>query len=443
MKTKSLSWPAWREHASGIVRISRSVRRSFAIGVGLLVVAAVPAFATTITVTTNSGAANVASACTLRDAITAANTDAPVGGCIAGNGSDTIVMPMGAVITLSEVDNTTAGAGGLPVVSTAVAIDGNGATVQRDAALGCIRDGNPHPGEFRIFTVLYSGALTVNNLTVANGCVEEYQGGAGIYAGGGTTLSLNLVTLENNHVWANGGGLNVYGTTTITASAIRNNLASVGGGLSVYGGTTSLSNSEISGNSAQPGQNSGVGGGVFISNSAALSVVNSTISSNMASGANGGGGLYNTGTLGVSFTTIANNTASSGGTGGIYDAPYTGNSSRLKNLVVSGNAGNACYYPLTAVAIIGSNLSSDSTCTGFTLASTDPRLAPLGNNGGPAQTHTLLAGSPAIDAASDCTDVTGTAIVTTDQRGRARPYGAGCDLGAYERDDLIFANGFE
>ena len=408
---------------------------------GLLVVAAVPALANTITVTTNSGAANVAGACALRDAITAANTDAPVGGCIAGNGSDTIVLPTASVITLTDVDNSDQGPSGLPTIRSNITITGNGTTIQRDASLGCVRDGNPHPGEFRIFLVAGSlGALTLDNLTVANGCVEEYQGGGGIWGGGGTTLSLNLVTLENNQVWANGGGLFVYGTTTITSSAIRNNLASLGGGLSVYGGTTSLSNSEISGNSAQPGQNGGLGGGVH--NGATLSVVNSTISSNMASGAIGFGGLYSTGMLDISFSTIANNTASNSSLGGIYDSPSTGKSSRLKSLVVSGNTGGDCYLA-PAVTIEGVNLSSDSTCAGFTLATTDPQLAPLGNNGGPTQTHALLAGSPAINVASDCTDVTGTSIVNTDQRGRARPYGAGCDLGAYERDDLIFANGFE
>jgi hypothetical protein len=49
-------------------------------------------------------------------------------------------------------------------------------------------------------------------------------------------------------------------------------------------------------------------------------------------------------------------------------------------------------------------------------------------NGGPTKTHALVKGSPAIDAApvdSDCPAV--------DQRGVARPQGAGCDIGAFER----------
>ena len=57
----------------------------------------------------------------------------------------------------------------------------------------------------------------------------------------------------------------------------------------------------------------------------------------------------------------------------------------------------------------------------------DPGIGPLADNGGPTLTHALLAGSPAINAASaqDCPP--------TDQRGVARPQGAACDIGSYER----------
>ncbi|NJP07127.1 MAG: hypothetical protein HC837_16665 [Chloroflexaceae bacterium] len=62
----------------------------------------------------------------------------------------------------------------------------------------------------------------------------------------------------------------------------------------------------------------------------------------------------------------------------------------------------------------------------------DPLLALLANNGGPAQTLALPANSPAIDAGST------TSCPATDQRGIARPVdgnGDGtaiCDVGAYE-----------
>src|SRR5262249_44806580 len=69
----------------------------------------------------------------------------------------------------------------------------------------------------------------------------------------------------------------------------------------------------------------------------------------------------------------------------------------------------------------------------------DPNLGPLQNNGGPTETHALLAGSPAIDAGDrgGCRDNLG-ALLTTDQRGFRRTVDgnrdgtARCDIGAVE-----------
>ena len=77
------------------------------------------------------------------------------------------------------------------------------------------------------------------------------------------------------------------------------------------------------------------------------------------------------------------------------------------------------------------NIDTDDSCPGFTLKE-DPLLDVLANYGGPTDTHALKPpDSPAIDAAADCTDVSGGAL-TADQRGDPRPAGFACDLGAYE-----------
>src|SRR5690606_708942 len=63
------------------------------------------------------------------------------------------------------------------------------------------------------------------------------------------------------------------------------------------------------------------------------------------------------------------------------------------------------------------------------LKNVDPMLGPLAFNGGPTQTHALLAGSPAIDKGSN------PAALTTDQRGApfVRVSGPQADIGAYEK----------
>lgn len=60
----------------------------------------------------------------------------------------------------------------------------------------------------------------------------------------------------------------------------------------------------------------------------------------------------------------------------------------------------------------------------------DPMLAPLASNGGPTQTHALLAGSPAIDAGDPKPPGKGKKCRPLDQRGNARV--GLCDIGAYE-----------
>jgi hypothetical protein len=82
------------------------------------------------------------------------------------------------------------------------------------------------------------------------------------------------------------------------------------------------------------------------------------------------------------------------------------------------------------VTSLGYNLEDGTSC-GLTatgdLVVADAMLGPLQDNGGPTETHDLLPGSPAIDAGSmDCPPP------DTDQRGVARPQGAGCDIGAVE-----------
>jgi uncharacterized repeat protein (TIGR01451 family) len=60
----------------------------------------------------------------------------------------------------------------------------------------------------------------------------------------------------------------------------------------------------------------------------------------------------------------------------------------------------------------------------------DAKLEGLADNGGDTLTHALQSDSPAIDAGS-CKDTVGEPIAC-DQRGRIRPQGLACDVGAYE-----------
>jgi predicted outer membrane repeat protein len=159
-----------------------------------------------------------------------------------------------------------------------------------------------------------------------------------------------------------------------------------------------------------------------------MSIENSTFSGNSTSELSGSGGAINAQStlVDIVFSTFYLNTARKWGS-----AIATRNSPvRIKNSLVvgSGVVGN-CSGEFSSS---GRNYSTDSTCPGFAVVTSDElRLGPLADNGGPTATHALLSGSVAIDSAPDCNNVRGR-MVDSDQRGAPRPFGAACDVGAYE-----------
>jgi hypothetical protein len=91
--------------------------------------------------------------------------------------------------------------------------------------------------------------------------------------------------------------------------------------------------------------------------------------------------------------------------------------------------GIACSNALGNLIDGGGNISSDPSPAMTDPTShnnVNPLVGTLGYYGGPTPTIPLLPGSPAIDAANAA------GCLPTDQRGYPRPYGAGCDIGAFE-----------
>jgi predicted outer membrane repeat protein len=410
----------------------------------------------------------VGGSCTLVDAITAANTDTMTGGCAAGSGADTITLS--GNVTLTSVNNGHDyyyGANGLPQITSAITIEGNGFTIARDG-------GAP---AFRIFQVNSSGNLTLNDTAITGGNANF---GGGIYSrygtltlngstisgnigndGGGmwsrATVTLNDSTVSGNSSSGQGGGItNNSGTLILMGSTVSGNTAGFGGGISnTVSGTATVTNSTVSGNTA-----SYEGGGISSSGGSTLTVTNSTVSGNTAGSR--GGGIYGGGTLTLTNSTISGNTANGSG-GGISNRSTL----TLANSLVSGNTApsgreifNAppfcmidppvCGPPGTINAanynLLGHSGESNAQAfanftpsgSGGDIISTSDGTNPtalaaildttLQNNGGDTETHALVTGSPAVDAAPS-----GPA---TDQRGIARPQGAAFDIGAFELEQV-------
>ena len=293
--------------------------------------------------------------CSLPDAITAADTDTATGGCVAGSGADTISLS--ADVTLSAT---------LPLIRSDITIDGADYSISGDDA-------------HRIFEVYWSGALTLENITLKNGLGDS------------------------------GGAIYNTGVLTIRRSTLRDNVATLwGGGLTSAFGFLTVEDSSFTGNSA-------LTGGAIFSNGIEVSIVNSTFSANRA--ANYGGGIDVQG----GNVTIVNSTLYDNGSGGLNRSSGT---LKLRNSIIAGSSGVDCQGSL---AENSSNYIEDGSCSPA-LSSADGSIELGALTGSPAY-HPLLDGSAAIDAADS------THCPAADQAGSERPTGAGCDIGAHEKVD--------
>jgi len=272
-------------------------------------------------------------------------------------------------------------------------------------------------------------SLTLNNCNIGGAAAGQSNtaifSGAGVFSNSGT-LSITAGSFVANSAGAQGGGaIQVAGgTATINGVAISQNHAfiSFGGGIGSTGGTTSLVNSLIA-------TNTGSSGGALWNNGGNITVVNSTLSGNSATGA-GGGVRSDSGTLTLTNVTLTNNRSDSDNSGGEQGGGISrvGGTVTLQNTLVAGNFRGPS--PSTTADDISGTVDASSSFnligTGGAgglgngvnnnqVGVTDARLAPLGGNGGPTQTHALLPGSPALDAGSNT--LATNAGLTTDQRG--------------------------
>ncbi len=181
--------------------------------------------------------------------------------------------------------------------------------------------------------------------------------------------------VSGNAARSGGGGLlSSHGTATLTSSTFSGNTASqYGGGMYNYYCTATLTNCTFFKNSAGPDY---YGGGLY-NDGYSATLVFCTSQQEL-------GQLrrwrynYHTATVNLQNNIVAGNTASNQGPD-VY-ATVTSQGGNLIGVVDGGSDGWQ---------------SSDLT-TGTRANPLDPRLAMLGNYGGPTQTMALLPGSPAI-----------------------------------------------
>ena len=348
-------------------------------------------------------------------------------------------------------------AGTVALTTGAIAINKNLTIIGAGTALTII-DGND---TFGVFRVEPPAAVAIAAVTIRGGNATT---GVHFLVGGGVdnraTLALSNVVIEDCVSQGGGGVFNSNeGKLTIEGSTIRNNstvgTTAAGGGILNFG-LMHINTSAISGNQTTGTSASANGGG--IETGGTLEIANSTISGNAAV-ANLGGGVYQfgVGTMSLVNVTIANNIVNAdrghgpAWGGGIANGNPHENSVTAVNTIIAGNRApgeNLDPSPLDdpspdckgRLTSLGHNLIQSTTGCDLTpiggaagdILRRMPWMLPLGDYGGPTETHALTLFSPGIDAGDDAE------CPAIDQRGFPRPVdgdrrrGATCDIGAFE-----------
>ena len=291
------------------MRTGRLVKATGGAGAVALIVAFAPATmasaAPSVSVSCASGGAGLVAA------VNAANA--------AGGG--TINLAAGCDYALTTADN---GENGLPIVTTVITVNGNGASVD---GTGTVRD-------FEVDGP--AGSLTLNNVAVTGGSADNGGGIANI----GGTVTLNRSQVTGNTATGAGGGIASatfdpasVARLTLNNTSVTDNSQTLppsmegtgglgGGGIVTILGVATLNSSEVNGNTAMGMVGGGIANGDYFSftgTASFLTLNKSQVDHNSAPNA-GGGGIQNLlGTVTLNSTEVDANTSLNGG--GIASGP--------------------------------------------------------------------------------------------------------------------------
>jgi len=279
-------------------------------------------------------------------------------------------------------------------------------------------------------------SLTIKGQGANTTVIDGGSAGATVFGVVGVTATIQDMTIQNGgasglaiqnrpqtiltvqNVIISGLGIRNEAVLTVQNSTFRGNCGGIFG--QAPNGVTSvltLLNSTLS--------------GCGISSDGTLVMINSTISGSPF-------GIINSSTATATANAMISNSTITANNVGILG--FSGVIA-VKNTIVGGNTLDCQQVPLPFRGSWighGANLTTDGSCATLAgghfsrVTSEQLNLGPLMlNSPGSTPTYALLRGSVAIDAATDCTDLSG-APVGTDERGVGRPQGIACDVGAFE-----------
>jgi predicted outer membrane repeat protein len=291
------------------------------------------------------------------------------------------------------------------------------------------------------------GSLTISDSRFT-GNTSRQEGGGAIWSDEGTATTITNSTFQGNSAVYSGGAIEMDNgeAFTVTNSTFVENAARGGDGGAIlardFDGVGLVANSTFVSNTATAGNGEGAGpgngGAISVESAASFTIYQSTITGNTAEGL--GDGLYLNTYATPPAAAGARKDPQQGDKAGVHAATIDG-PVVITGTIVAGNAdgsddvnGGGDETVTLATNVIGTVAGTLNVVDagGNQLGVTDPKLAPLSDNGGPTATMALAPGSPALDAGPATEpDFLGNAF---DQRGPGfdRVVNGKADVGAYE-----------
>ena len=319
-------------------------------------VPALQAGAATITVDQAADGDSLPGACSLRDALRAADLDSAVQGCAAGSGTDVIRF----AASISSIDLLDSGGGALSINSPLI-LDGEG----RRVSLNRLHTQTP----FHVIETSGEHSLELRWITVRGGVSIELGGiaarGGGIYSSGPLTLTDCIIEGNRSFNFAAG----VYGSREVTLLRTRvfDNVTGRGNGAGIYSSrAATVTDSWIENNR----NDNGNGGGIYADQS--LAMVRTWVSGNLAERGEGGG-IRSRSRIAVSQSWIIGNSANVGGgiytESGIPDTATISESEIRDNRVIEGGSslpGGGGIYASNYLTVTRSRITGNTASNRFT-----------------------------------------------------------------------------
>ena len=276
--------------------------------------------------------------CTLREAITAANSDTAsgnnIGECRTGNGADTIIMQ--AASPYNVADAPFAGLA-FPTINSDITLNANGNNIVQTAALT------------QMFSIQTGATVVINNLILTDSIPA---GSSSVF------ISFGNVTINNSTITgfrmdfgipvAFGGG-----TGLINNSSIIDNCGSGGGQLTwSTGASGSISNSTVSDSNANA-----CASGIRVNGNVTIDTV--AISGHRWNGAPNGAGVYIDDSNGVGNAIIQNSTITNNRLG-VHAA--TGGTANITGTDFTGTITDDCFIAGGTITSDGTNTTADADC---------------------------------------------------------------------------------